>query len=503
MQKSRARQQPPSTKLNCKSTITIISIMKTNMSNITCRYRPEFFMLLILVLGVEPAFGRQDLPKELTPGLEAIDQNTVTSTVTFLSSDEMRGRDTPSPELTVASSYVAARFRGAGLQGLGDDGSFYQVTEVATVEVPQDGIVFERDGATVKHFGMLSADAEPFSYRGTLTLVNDESSADAKYEGPVCLVAASFDSRRAQSNFRRQLVRLRQNGATAILVQVDADHPLVGQAAAAGQPRMVRGRGGAAGAVALVAKCEIDGNFKLQLPSQSSGKATVRNVMGIIPGSDPALANEAIIFSAHLDHIGEQGTSEDTICNGADDNATGVTGVLSLADAYAALPTAPKRTVIFMTFWGEEKGLLGSRYYVNHPVWPLEKTVANINLEMLGRPEQGAAGKCWSTGWEESDLSEIMSDGAKDVDVLIFQHPEFSGGMLYRASDNAPFVDKGVIAHSFSAGSLHQDYHKVSDEWEKLELRHMTKVIQGLFAGSFPIANGEATPTKRGAAKED
>ena len=209
------------------------------------------------------------------------------------------------------------------------------------------------------------------------------------------------------------------------------------------------------------------------------------------------LAKEAIIFTAHLDHIGQQGSVGDTICNGADDDATGVTGVLSLADAYGAMETAPKRTVIFMTFWGEEKGLLGSRYYCANPVWPLEKTVANINLEMLGRPEPGASGKCWSTGWEKSDLSELMSVGAKKVGVLIFQHPTFSGDMLYRASDNAPFVDKGVIAHSFSAGSLHEDYHKPGDEWQKLELKHMTKVIQGLFAGSLPFANGEFTPKKR------
>ena len=96
--------------------------------------------------------------------------------------------------------------------------------------------------------------------------------------------------------------------------------------------------------------------------------------------------------------------------------------------------------MIFMTFWGEEKGLLGSRYYVSNPIWPLEKTVANVNIEMIGRPEAGASGKCWSTGWDESDMSELMSVGAKEVGVLIFQHPQFSGDMLYRSSDNYPFA---------------------------------------------------------------
>jgi Zn-dependent M28 family amino/carboxypeptidase len=233
------------------------------------------------------------------------------------------------------------------------------------------------------------------------------------------------------------------------------------------------------------------------LPQQSTSSATVYNVMGMLPGSDPELSQEAIIISAHLDHIGQSGSVGDTINNGADDNATGVTAVLSLADAYAAMPEAPKRTVIFITFWGEEKGLLGSRHYCANPVWPLEKTVANINIEMIGRPEPGANGKCWGTGWDKSDLGELMAVGAKDVGVLIFQHPTFSGDMLYRASDNAPFVDKGIVAHSFSAGSLHDDYHQPGDEWEKLELKHMTLVIKGLFTGSLPIANGDVTPKKR------
>ena len=139
---------------------------------------------------------------------------------------------------------------------------------------------------------------------------------------------------------------------------------------------------------------------------------------------------------------------------GADDNATGVTGVISLADAYAALETRPKRTLIFMAFWGEESGLLGSFHFVKKPLWPLEKIVANINLEMIGRPESGARNKTWVTGWNESNLGSMMAVGAKRVGTMVFEHPRFSGKMLYGASDNWPFVQKGVVAHSFSAGSL-------------------------------------------------
>lgn len=146
-----------------------------------------------------------------------------------------------------------------------------------------------------------------------------------------------------------------------------------------------------------------------------------------------------------------------------------------------------------MTFWGEEKGLLGSRHYASQPTWPLDKLVANINIEMVGRPKPGAAGKIWMTGWQQSDLGPMLAAAAKAIDVRIFEHPQHSQP-LYRASDNYSFVEKGVVAHSFSAGSLHDDYHQPGDEWGKLELRHMTRVIQGLFVGSMPLANGEVTP---------
>ncbi|MGB1928471.1 MAG: M28 family peptidase [Mariniblastus sp.] len=438
--------------------------------------------------------AQQNIPSE---SIDVINESVVTSTVSFLASDEMRGRDTPSPELTIASSYVAARFLGARLKGLGEGGSYYQNHEIKVTKVSAGSLKVSRDGDAVVTYGLLSSSDEALDYQGTVKLLTDDNASDEKYDGPVCIVAEKFKSRRDQSNLMRRLARLKENGATAILVQVDPDHRLVGMASSSGAPRMQTGRESNSGHVVLVEKGAVEGDYELSLPRQMQATTTVRNVIGMIPGSDPELAKEAIVISAHLDHVGIKGNVGDVICNGADDNASGVTAVLSLADAFAAMPEGPKRTVIFMTFWGEEKGLLGSKYYVSNPVWPLEKTVANVNIEMIGRPEAGASGKCWSTGWDESDMSELMSVGAKEVGVLIFQHPQFSGDMLYRSSDNYPFAQKGVIAHSFSAGSLHEDYHMPGDESQKLDFRHMTKVIQGLFAGTLPMANGEFTPKKK------
>lgn len=183
------------------------------------------------------------------------------------------------------------------------------------------------------------------------------------------------------------------------------------------------------------------------------------------------------------------------INNGADDNATGVTAVITLADAFSRLQQRPARSIIFMTFWGEEKGLLGSRAYCEDPLWPLEQTVANINIEMIGRPEENAESKAWGTGWTRSSLCAQVAAGAQRVGVEVF-HREDVSEMLYTRSDNYAFVDRGVIAHSISAGSLHSDYHQPTDEVSRLNIPHMTKVIQGLFAGSLPLATGELTPVK-------
>lgn len=459
----------------------------------------KFYCLLIALIVSWNGLANAQAPqsKEIETALAEITESDVRAMIAFLSSDELGGRDTPSPGLTIASSYIRARFQGAGLKGGTKEGNFYQVHEIATTQVPRDGITAEIDGKPISHFGMLAAGPEVVQFTGTPERIrhDDKDWRKKKVGSVVHFIPPAISGPRELSSLIRSLSVLRRNGASAILLQVGEDSELISRAKRALEPQMINPRGGNAPATLLVAEEAFEGEFELTLPAQRNGKSEVCNVIGMIPGSDPELSKEAIIFTAHLDHIGRSPGQKDSINNGADDDASGCTAVCELADAYAALPVAPKRTLIFMTVWGEEKGLLGSRHYAANPEWPLEKTVANINIEMVGRPEAGASGKAWMTGWHQSDLGELMNNASNEFGVRIFEHPEFSS-MLYRASDNAAFVDKGVIGHSFSAGSLHDDYHQPGDEWEKLELRHMTKVIKGLFVGSLPIANGEVTPKK-------
>ena len=454
-------------------------------------------MLVILPTTLMPTIlkAQADFSDDQQRGLAEITQRRVTSTIAFLSSDEMAGRDTPSPELTIASRYVASRFQGAGLVGGGKGDSFFQPSKIATVTIPKNGVAISAGGKQVNHFGLLGAGREAFQYTGKVAFVAaDERVSDLEFDGPVAMEVAAIDEPRAESSVIRRAQALKRAGATAILMVVAADNRLVARASRTSRPRIINPRERLAYPTLLIAKFDPDAEYEISIPAMQFGESEVRNVIGVLKGSDAELSKEAIIISAHLDHIGQQSGLADPVFNGADDNATGVTAVLTMADAFGAMKTKPKRTVIFMTFWGEEKGLLGSRYYVQHPLWPLEKTVANINIEMVGRPEAGAAGKAWMTGWNQSDLGPLMNKGSKRIGVEIFEHLRLSK-MLYRASDNAPFVDRGVIGHSISAGSLHTDYHQPSDEWNKLDLKHMTKVIQGLYAGCTPIADGE-TPKK-------
>ncbi len=442
------------------------------------------------------------LPQSEEPlsAAEAAAMNTITegklrATVSFLASDELAGRDTPSPELNIASAYVASRFSGAGLEPLGPEKSYYQRTKIKTKRAPK-GVIFESTG-DVKSYGLLAGSTDDVKFNGEFQAIEE----GAQYTGAAWMNAPAprgNDPRADMMTFVsvvRSTANLKRAGATALIVVVGKDSPLIGMAERyQTRPQLAGGRRSFSPAIPVLLVSAPPKGGRIVIPAQQPDEAEVRNVIGFVRGSDPELAKQCVLYTAHLDHIG-RASGEDTVNNGADDDASGVTAVLALAEAFASMKTRPKRSTVFMTYWGEEKGLLGSRYFADHPLWPLKDIVANINIEMVGRPEAGADKKTWMTGWEHSDLGTLMGKGAKRNHVTVFEHPRFSK-MLYGASDNMSLVKVGVIAHSFSAGSLHKDYHQPGDEWEKLKLPHMTTVVRGLFAGSLPIANGTVTPQK-------
>lgn len=220
----------------------------------------------------------------------------------------------------------------------------------------------------------------------------------------------------------------------------------------------------------------------------------VRNVIGVIPGSDPALAGEYVVLSAHYDHLGEAKEGEDKIFNGANDDASGVAGVIGTASALVGAKA--KRTIVLMAFYGEERGLVGSSYYVKNPVLPLKKTVAVLNIEQIGRTDDSEGprvGACNLTGFDFSTIGPTSAKVGKRVGVPVIEHPQFSAP-FFAASDNLPFAMAGVPAHTFSVAYEFPDYHRVGDHADKLDYANMAKVTGLIAATALEIANQQSPP---------
>ncbi len=457
-------------------------------------------LLLLSTTLLTPALRAQEstLPKrELPSGTEQITESSIAATVSFLASDELAGRGTGSSEFDIAAAYVASRFRSVGMQSGGDNGTYYHITEFP-LKYPPESATLSLGEETHLLFGILGASTEHVSYSGEWKTINPDKPDD--WGTLSTFVVAEWETtakaQRAHSQLARLAQKLEAAGAKGLILKASADSEWHQQAINwQSRPRLEPRNDINIPILVVSLQLDLTPKIRVDVPPVRIATRPMRNVIGVIPGSDPELSKQGILFSAHLDHLGSIEGEGDRIFNGADDDASGVTAVLTLADAYAKSAIRPRRTLLFMTFWGEEVGLLGSQAYVERPSWPLKNIAANINIEMIGRPEDGARNKTWVTGWNESDLGPLMRRAAEEWGYEIFEHPQFSP-MLYRSSDNWSFVQKGVVAHSFSAGSLHGDYHQVNDEWERLELEHMTQVIRALYVGSLPLANGEITPKR-------
>jgi hypothetical protein len=210
------------------------------------------------------------------------------------------------------------------------------------------------------------------------------------------------------------------------------------------------------------------------------------NVIGMIPGSDPALRDEYVLVDAHFDHLGV-GTAVhgDSIYNGADDDASGVVTVLSVARAIAAGP-APKRSILFVTTTGEEEGLFGTEWLIGHFPVPLDSVRANLEIEMIGRPDSLIGpGKAWLTGYERTTMGPMF----KAAGLPIFPDPHPSE-QFFQRSDNIAFAKLGIPAQTLSSYGLHSDYHQPSDELSRADIPHMTAVIRAATSAVWLLANG-------------
>ncbi len=213
------------------------------------------------------------------------------------------------------------------------------------------------------------------------------------------------------------------------------------------------------------------------------------NAIGILRGT--TAPNEVILLTAHLDHlgIGPANASGDTNYNGADDDASGTTAVLTLAHILAT-GQHPKRTIVFALFGSEELGGFGNRAFLAHPPVPLASIVTNLEFEMIGRPDPAVpAGTLWLTGFDRSNLGpELAKHGAHLVND---PHPKEN---FFRRSDNYALAQQGIIAQTVSSYGLHKDYHQPSDEIRTIDFTHMTNAIASMINPIRWLADSDWKP---------
>ena len=233
-------------------------------------------------------------------------------------------------------------------------------------------------------------------------------------------------------------------------------------------------------------------------PADRRGLAV--NVIGILRGSDPVLKDSVVLVDAHYDHLGvrTQGPDKadsarmDSIYNGADDDASGTVAVLEIAKQLAAGPR-PKRTIVFAATTGEEVGLIGTRWYIAHPPIPLTSMQANLEIEMIGRPDSlaGGEGRAWLTGFERSTMGETFA--AAGLPVVPDKRPD---QQFFQRSDNIAFARMGIPAHTLSSYNMHTDYHQVTDEVSAVDFAHMAGVINSAVKAVSILANEKAPAWK-------
>jgi len=224
--------------------------------------------------------------------------------------------------------------------------------------------------------------------------------------------------------------------------------------------------------------------------SENIPRTETWNVIAILSGTDPA--GDDVLLTAHLDHlgIGAANANGDTIYNGADDDASGVTAVLALAHAFATGPR-PRRTIVFALFGSEEIGGFGNAAFLKHPPVPLSSIVVNLEFEMIGRPDPAVSENAlWLTGFNRSNLgTELARHGAA---LVPDPHPKNN---FFQRSDNVALARLGIIAQTVSSYGLHKDYHQPSDELSTIDFPHMINAIASMVEPIRWLANTTWRPS--------
>lgn len=453
----------------------------------------------------------------------------------IIASAEMEGRDTPSPGLEKAADYIENHFKSLGLLP-GNNGSYRQTYPLykdsmtsATLKVNGTGFALTKDfqpQLSMSHtselrfsevvfagYGIVDGELDAYkdlSVRGKLVMIVDGAPANYK---------PSTQGFNSPASMPAKVAKAQEKGAAAVLVvfgnfprntfNAASNYALNGYPASVYPQTFSISSSVAATILGLsgtnvidkmksepiasaVYKANIDMGF-----TKTSLTASASNVIAVLEGTDKK--DEYVFLTSHYDHVGKR--PDGTIYYGADDDGSGTTGILELAEAFAKAKAAgkgPRRTIVFMTVSGEEKGLWGSAYYANHPIFPLEKTSVDLNIDMIGRigeeylKDKDSANFVYIIGDDKlsTDLTPITDAANKNVKLkLDRKYNDLNDkNRFYYRSDHYNFAEKGVPIIFYFNG-VHADYHRPTDTPDKINYPLMAKRGQLVFYTAWEMAN--------------
>jgi hypothetical protein len=475
----------------------------------------HFLIGLVLWLSILPGLFSQTI---YSPDITVKD---LTSDIFYLASDSLRGRYTGTPGSINAAEFIRSQFREAGLKLLGDDGfQFFEV--VVSVRAGENNSIKINDKSA-----KLGVDFTPFPFSKNATLsaspvfvgygfeIKQDSLVWNDYEGVdvtgkwVMILRGDPEMQKQESRFvnygddRDKVLLARDKGAAGVIFvsgkNFDSKDELVSMyfdktQSTAGIP-VIHVKRSLADEILAVDHINID-SLESQLINTMKphsmaistkvnattevlqDKVMARNVVGLLEGSDPILKDSYIVVGAHYDHLGMGGPGSGSrlldslaIHNGADDNASGVAGVMELAALFASERSSIKRSIIFVAFDGEELGLLGSRHFISDPLINLKNVDAMINLDMIGRlKNDDQAIMIGGTG--TSAESEGILDSLDTEGIRLNFSPEG-----YGPSDHAAFYAENIPVFFFTTGA-HEDYHMPDDDWDRINYEGEKKVLE-------------------------
>jgi peptidase M28-like protein len=453
---------------------------------------------------IEKAVGHKQ-PADAAASVAKVCGACIRADMEFLASDALRGRGSGTADELLAATYVGSQLRAYGITPAGDDGGYVQR---AVLEQPKltgpPLLTFERPdppaGLITWTYGRdyIARSLSQTKFSGPLRVINTDED-DPRVAGSVVLILGND---RRQMRAKASSVTLAGALAAVTVASPERAAQFAGKAQQLPDLPVKIGGKNAAGLgeeltwleIAPEAAKELKAlpeNTTLSFNSSATSETKYTwNAVGMLPGSDPNLKGQAVLFSAHLDHLGVgKPVNGDTIYNGADDDASGTTAVLELARALGrGLP--PRRTVIFALFGSEEPGGLGSAYFREHPPVPLCDVAVNLEFEMLGRADPAVKpDELWITGWERSNLGPALA--ARGAKVVRDPHPEQN---FFARSDNYVLAKKGVVAQTISSYGLHADYHQPSDDLAHIDFEHMNAAIGSLLGPVRWLVNSTFTP---------